>query len=305
MEEKSILDGLTPEDIEKWRKAGKIAAEALKYGGGLIKKGASLLEVSDQVEKKIIDLGGQMAFPAQISCNHIAAHYCADPDDKTIFEDQLACLDVGVHIDGAIGDNALTVDLSNKHKELVKASREALNNAIKIIQIGTPLGEIGKTIQETISSHGFSPIKNLSGHGLDYYNIHTKPTIPNFDTGDDTELEKGMVIAVEPFATDGAGMIYESDRANIFALINPKPVRSPFAREILKFVIENYQTLPFTTRWLSKQFGVGKTNFALRELLKSEIIKQFPPLPEKNKGLVSQAEHTLLIDDKVEILTKN
>lgn len=304
MEEKSILDGLTPEDIENWRKAGKIAAEALKYGGGLIKKGSSLLTVSDQIEKKIIDLGGKMAFPAQISCDHIAAHYCAEPDDKTVFEDQLACLDVGVEVEGAIGDNALTVDLSGKHTELVKASREALNNAIKIIQIGTPLGEIGKTIQETISSYGFSPIKNLSGHGLDYYNIHTRPTIPNFDTGDKTKLEKGMVIAVEPFATTGAGMIYELERANIFALVNPKPVRSPFAREILKFITQNYKTLPFTTRWLSKKFGLGKTNFALRELLKNEIIKQFPPLPEKNKGMVSQAEHTLLIDDKVEILTK-
>ena len=99
-------------------------------------------------------------------------------------------------------------------------------------------------------------------------------------------------------------MIYELERANIFALVNPKPVRSPFAREVLKFIAENYKTLPFTTRWLSKKFGLGKTNFALRELLKNEIIKQFPPLPEKNKGMVSQAEHTLLIDDKVEILTK-
>ncbi|MBW2974012.1 type II methionyl aminopeptidase [Candidatus Woesearchaeota archaeon] len=305
MEEKSVLDGLTPEDLEHWRKAGKIAAQALEYGGGLIKKGASLLEVSDMIEKKIIDLGGQIAFPAQISCDNIAAHYCADPDDKTIFENQVACLDVGVHVSGAIGDNALTVDLSGKWSELVKASREALNNAIKIVQIGTSLGEIGKTIQETISSYGFSPVKNLSGHGLDYYDIHTKPTIPNFDTGDKTELKKGMIIAIEPFATNGAGMIYEKERANIFMLTNPKPVRSPFAREILKFVAENYKTLPFTTRWLSRKFGLGKTNFALRELLKNDIIKQFPPLPEKNKGIVSQAEHTLLIEDKVEILTKN
>ena len=114
-----------------------------------------------------------------------------------------------------------------------------------------------------------------------------------------------MCIAIEPFATDGAGMIYESERANIFMLTNQKPVRSPFAREILKYVGENYKTLPFTTRWLSSKFGLGKTNFALRELLKNNIIKQFPPLVEKNKGMVSQAEHTLLITDKVEVITKS
>lgn len=298
------VEPLTPEDIEKWKKAGKIAAQALEYGGGLIKKGASLREVSDLIEKKIVDLGAIPAFPVQISCDHIAAHYCADPDDEAVFEDQVACLDVGACVDGAIGDNALTVDLSGKYSDLVKASREAVNNAIKIVQVGTTLGEIGKTIQETISSHGFSPIKNLSGHGLDYYDIHTDPTIPNFDTGDETEIEPNMCIAIEPFATNGAGMIYESERANIFMLTNPKPVRSPFAREILKYVGENYKTLPFTTRWLSSKFGLGKTRFALRELLKNDIIKQFPPLVEKNKGLVSQAEHTLLITDKVEVITK-
>ena len=295
---------LTPEDIKKWKKAGKISAEALQYGGSLIKKGASLLEVSDLVEKKIKDLGAIPAFPVQISCNHLAAHYCADPDDETVFEDQIACLDVGACFEGAIGDNALTVDLSGKYSDLVKASREALNNAIKITQIGTELREIGRTIQETISSYGFSPVKNLSGHGLDYYDIHTEPSIPNFDNGNDTEIEPNMCIAIEPFATNGAGMIYELERANIFQLIKPKPVRSPFAREILKFIGENYKTLPFTTRWLSRKFGLGKTNFALRELLKNNIIKQYPPLPEKNKGMVSQAEHTLLITDKVEVITK-
>ena len=297
-------EDLTKEDIEKWKKAGKISAEALEYGGSLIKKGATLLEVSDLVEKKIKDLGAIPAFPVQISCNHIAAHYCADPDDDTVFEDQVACLDVGACFEGAIGDNALTVDLSGKYSELVKASREALNNAIKIVQIGTELREIGKTIQETISSYGFSPVKNLSGHGLDYYDIHTEPSVPNFDNGNDTEIEENMCIAIEPFATNGAGMIYESERANIFMLTKPKPIRSQFAREILKHIGENYKTLPFTTRWLSRKFGLGKTNFALRELLKNNIIQQFPPLVEKNKGMVSQAEHTLLITDKVEVITK-
>jgi methionyl aminopeptidase len=304
MEEDEVED-LTPEDIERWKKAGKIAAQALEYGRGLIKKKATLLEVSDLVEKKIEELGAKPAFPVQISCDNIAAHYCADPDDKTVFEDQVACLDVGVHVDGAIGDNACTVDLSGKWTDLVKASKEALNNAIKMIQIGTELGEIGKTIQETISSYGFAPIKNLSGHGLDYYDIHTSPTIPNFDTGDDTEIEPNMCIAIEPFATNGVGMIYESDRANIFSLVNPKPVRSNMTRSVLRFIGENYKTLPFTTRWLTRKFPQGKVNFAIRDLLNNGVIKQFPPLPEKNKGMVSQAEHTLLITDKVEVITKH
>ena len=195
------------ENIEKWKKASKIAAEALAYGKTLIKKNSSYNEITEKIEKKIKELGGIPAFPVQMALNEQAAHFTTDVNEDHELKEQLVSLDVGVHIDGYIGDNALTVDLSGKYSELVKASKEAVDNAIKIIQIGTKLGEIGKVIQETIQSYGFSPIKNLSGHGLDLYDIHSYPTIPNFDTGDETGLEKGMVIAIEPFATNGAVVI--------------------------------------------------------------------------------------------------
>lgn len=290
-------------NIEDLKKAGRIAAQALQYGGSLIKPGASLLEVVKKIEDKIIELGGDMAFPAQISCDHIAAHFCPEADDDIIFENQVACLDVGVHINGNIGDNALTVDLSGQNTELVKASREAVNNAIKIIRPGIQIGEIGKTIQETIESLGFSPIRNLSGHGLGHYGIHTKPSIPNFDTGDKTELVEDMVIAIEPFATDGAGMIYESDKASIFMLRDPKPTRNPFGREIIK-EIKRLKGLPFTTRWLTDKMHVAKVNSGLKELIANGSLMSFPPLVDKNKGLVSQAENSLLVKEKPIILTR-
>jgi hypothetical protein len=66
-----------------------------------------------------------------------------------------------------------------------------------------PSGEIGRTISETITDLGFNPIQNLSGHGVSHFNIHDSPSIPNFDNGDDTTLEKGDTIAIEPFATTG------------------------------------------------------------------------------------------------------
>lgn len=297
------MEEINPEDLEKWRKAGNITAQAIKYGKSLIKPGASLLEVSELIEKKIEELGGKPAFPAQISMDSIAAHYCAEPDEKTILEKQVCSLDIGVHVDGFIGDSACTIDLSGEYTDLVKASEEALKEAIKIVQIGVKANEIGKVIQETISSFNFSPIKNLTGHGLSKFNIHDSPTIPNFDTGDETKLEKGMVIAIEPFATNGTGMVYERNQGNIFSLVKKRPVRSQFVREALK-IIETYNNLPFTTRWLAKKMSLPTASFALRELLKAEIIKSYPPLPEKNKGIVTQAEHSLIIDDKVEVTTK-
>jgi len=291
------------ENIEKWRKAGKIAAEALAYGKGLIKNGAIIREVCDKVDQKVIDLGALPAWPTQAGLDSTAAHATPDPDDDKVFDNQLVCLDVGAHIDGCIGDNAVSVDLSGKYSDLIKASEAALQAAIGTIRVGVPLSEIGKAIQETIQGYDLVPVRNLSGHALNEYIIHDKPSIPNFDTGDETVLEKGQIIAIEPFTTNGAGMIYEVDKGNIFSLVNPKPVRSPFAREILNFIADSYTNLPFTTRWLSKEFGLGKTNLAIRELTRLNIVHAYPPLIEKNKGMVAVAEKTILVDDKIEILT--
>lgn len=229
---------------------------------------------------------------------------CPEEDDKTVFSDQIVCLDVGVHVDGFIGDNAVTVDLSGKHEDLVKASREALDNAIAIMKPGITLGEIGKTIQDTIQKYGFAPIRNLSGHGLGNYEQHTRPSIPNFDNNDNTKIEKGMVFAIEPFASTGAGIVQDSGIATVFQLENKKPTRNPITRQVLK-EIETYDNLPFTTRWLTKKFG-QKTKFALREMEQLGMIHSYPPLADQNKGLVSQAEHTVLIDSegKVHITTE-
>ncbi len=291
------------EDIEKWRQAGKITAEALMFGKKLIKPGAKLIEVADAIDNKIISLGAKPAWPTQISLNEVAAHFTAEPADQTILKDQIVSIDVGAHIDGFVGDTACTVDLSGKNAKLIEATKEALKNAIKTVAVGVEIGEIGRVIEETIKKFGLQPIKNLSGHGISRWKIHDEPSIPNYADGDKTILKKGQIIAIEPFATTGGGMVDEADKGNLFSLIRPKPVRSPFAREILTFIAANYQTMPFTTRWLIAKFGAGKTNLGLRELLLSGSLHAHPPLIEVSKGLVSVYEQTLLVDDKVEVLT--
>ena len=285
--------------IQNYIKAGKISAQVLEFGKSLIKKGNSVLEVTDKIEEKIFELGGKPAFPVQVSCNDIAAHFCIDEEDL-IFDDHVVSLDLGVHVNGAIGDNAYTIDLSGKYDDLVKAAQKALEEAVKIMAVGTELRQIGKIINDTILSYGYKPVRNLSGHGLSLYNIHDKPTIPNIDNGDKTTLKNGMTFAVEPFATTGSGVVHESGLPTVFMLENKRPVRSPITREALK-EIETYEGLPFAKRWLTRKFG-AKANFALRELTQLGMIHQFPPLVEINKGIVTQAEHSILIDEKGEVI---
>lgn len=290
--------------LEKWRQAGEIAAKSLKYGQSLIKKGAVIREVCDKVDQKIYDLGAEPAWPTQIGLNHIAAHFTPDFNDEEKFNDELVCIDVGAEIEGCIGDNALTVDLSGKNEVFLKAVQDGLQAGIDAVKIGVEVREIGKKICEAIEKHGLNPIRNLGGHGIDIYDIHDEPKIPNFDDGNTAKIEKGKIIAIEPFATNGMGMVKESDRANIFSLVEAKPVRSQFAREILAHVEESYGELPFASRWLAEKFGLGKTQLALRELDRLDCLNKYPPLVEQGKGLVSQWEKTLYIGDEIEILTK-
>ncbi len=290
------------EDLEKWRKAGRIAADAREFGRLLIKKGTLLEEAAEKIDKKIVSLGGKTAFPTQISLNHVAAHYCPDLGEKTAFSDQVAKLDIGVHIDGCIGDAACTVDLSGESKALVESAEKALTEAIRAIKPGVMVKEIGEVIQQVITSYGFSPVRNLCGHGLDKFDVHAKPSIPNFNNGDSTRLEEGQVVAIEPFATTGSGIVIETSNPTVFRLVERKPVRDSTARQIVE-EIEKFEGLPFAKRWLTQKFPAFKVNLALRELARLNALTEFPPLAEKERKNVSQAEDTVLVKEKPEVLT--
>ncbi len=302
---------VTPDTKPHVLKAGRIAGEALQYGKKLIKIGESLLEVSDKIEEKIRQmLKGEeesgLAFPAQISFNETAAHNCPTDEDKTVFKEGMVVkVDCGVHIKGCMADNALTVDLSDDggYKNLLEASKQARDKAIPLMKPGASVSEIGAVIAEIIEKFGFKPVKNLSGHGLDIYTVHTSPSIPNFNTGAQTKLQEGHLVAVEPFASMGAGMIEELGEAEIFMLVAKKPVRNQFTRDVLKH-LEIYKGLPFTTRWLTKKFSLPKITFALTELQRIDSVKAYPPLVDKNRGFISQHEHTVIIGDKPIATTK-
>lgn len=294
---------ISDEEKQFWIKAGKIASEVREWSKSLFTPGARLLDIANQIEDKIKEKGAVPAFPVNLSLNEAAAHYTPVKDDKIILKDQIIKVDIGVCYEGAVGDTAYTVDLSGKYSRLVEASEKALENAEKILKIGAPLGEIGKVIEETIQSYGFEPVRNLSGHGMALCSIHTAPSLPNYNTGESTKLEKGMIIALEPFATTGIGKIKDSGDVVIYEFIAHKPVRSPIAREVLK-EIESLPEVPFARRWLDEKFGINKVSLALQLLKANGNIAGHPMLVEVEKGIVSQAEHTYLIDDDVICLTQ-
>jgi methionyl aminopeptidase len=301
-----ILNSDSPKKVmnrkEKILKAGEIAKKVKEYARTIVKKGVPLLEIAEKIENKIVELGGKPAFPTNLSINEIAAHYTPSYNDETKAEG-LIKVDMGVQIDGWIADFTFSVDLENnaENKKLIEASEKALREAIKEVKKGSPLGEIGKAVQEAIEDYKFSPIVNLTGHEMDEYELHAGLAILNIKNPKTEKLKKGLY-AIEPFATNGSGKIYEGKPSGIYQLVNDRNVRSPGAREVLNFIAEEYKTLPFCSRWLVKEFGT-RALLSLSQLESNENINQYPQLVEVSKGKVAQSENTVLIDDEVIVTT--
>ena len=286
---------------ENFLRAGALAKEVRAYGRSLIRPGSSYQEVIREIRRKTLELGGIPAFPPQIALNDVAAHYLPKADEDILFSDQMVKLDIGVCYNGAIGDCATTVDLSGKHGKLIEAAEAALLAAEKKVMVGLSLKHLGQTIEETIKSYGFQSIRNLSGHGLGPYKIHTSPVIPNYASETSEKLRAGMTFAIEPFATDGVGMIYEEGVPRIFSLVANRPVRSEFARKLL-LKIRDLQGLPFAIQDLmTTESELSAVEKGLEELVQAGVLFGHAPLIEQRRGLVAQAENSVLIDEKGDV----
>ncbi len=283
---------------QNFLRAGNLAKQVRDFGKSLIKKDASYNEIIAKINQKIGELGALAAFPPQIALDEVAAHFLPQPNEDIILTNQVVKLDIGVCYQGAIGDCAVTIDLSGKHQTLIDAAEAALKAAEQSIKVGQPISEIGQIIESAIASFGLASIKNLSGHGLGLYQIHTSPLIPNYNDNSKGVIKAGMTFAIEPFATTGKGFVYESGIPSIFSLAAVRPVHSEAARTLLS-KIKSFKALPFAIHdLLSDELPFQTIKPALNELLKAGIIVGYAPLIEKTHGIVAQAENSILVDEK-------
>jgi len=289
--------------LEKYIQAGKIAAEVREESKKFVKVGSSLLEIAEKIESLIKEKGAAPAFPVNLSLNNIAAHYTPGKGDKTrIAEGDLIKVDIGVHVDGYVGDTAYTITFNPEYEKLVLASEKALEEAIKLCTPGRKISEIGEKINEVITGMGFLPISNLTGHGLEKFNLHAEPQIPNVKITSNYKLKENQIIAIEPFATNGSGRVKDSEPTLIYSLVRPGPVRNQDARIIMNFA-SPFNSLPFAERWIPID-SLVRLRLALRELKMRNIIYDYPVLKEAAGGVISQAEHTVIVKDEPFVTTE-
>lgn len=298
------LNEMSDKEIKSYTKAGEISKKLDVFIHEIVKKDVLLLEIAEKIENKIVELGGRIAFPTNLSIDENAAHYTPVVGD-TIKASGLLKVDYGVEVEGFIADRAISFDLTDdkRYSDMIKINELALESALSELKIGSPVKVIGNTISSVVEKDGrFKVIRNLAGHGLDEDNIHPGLTVSNLKNESNFEL-KDVAIAIEPFLTTGRGEIYEGKPSEIYVLSEEKLPRDREARKLLEFIIENFRTKPFCKRWLVKA-GLTKFNFTLAILIKEGILYNFPVLVEKEKKPVSQAEHTVIFADKVWVTTR-
>ncbi|HHT18269.1 MAG: type II methionyl aminopeptidase [Euryarchaeota archaeon] len=305
--------------IDMYQKAGKIVKEVRELAVKEVHEGMKVLSLINLIESEIVKRGGLPAFPCNISINEVTAHYTSPPGDTTIIKDgDMVKIDLGAHINGFIADSATTVIVGSgegpyqsgeriytreKELELIETANEALNLAISHVRDGAVLGEIGKAVEEYVKSQGFLPVANLTGHSLDQWNLHSGLSVPNVNDENKQIIEEGDVLAIEPFVTDGVGMVGDMKETFIYKFLRDRPLRLVESRKLLNIIKKDYKNLPFAQRWLEEDSKIRKVNLAMRQLISSRAIYPYHVLREKSGARVAQAEHTVIVESDGCIIT--
>ncbi len=287
-------------------KAGKIAARVLREIKEEITPGVKVFHLCTKAEKKIIEYGGRPAFPCTVSIDNIVAHYTSPQDDKTVIPDSgLVKLDLGANVDGYLSDVAETIDLDGTLEGFVAATDDALEEAIQLLNPGTPLGDIGKRIEKTIKAYGLKSIKNLTGHDMKRHRLHAGKRVPNVKERGVGNVELGDCFAIEPYATNGEGTVIESDLIYIFSNTAKDETLEGTTEKLRLHLREKYESLPFAIRWIGTTTKTIDLVKEIRELLKVKAIRGHPVQISKKGRPVSQSEHTVFVSDNGPIvLTK-
>ena len=290
---------------DRLRRSGQIAAQALQLGMDMVDDGVRLLDVAEEIESYIRSKGAQPAFPVNLSINEVAAHYTPGHNDKLRFDPgDVVKVDVGAHIDGYVGgDTAGTVAVGSKRNhELIASAVKARDMVMEVIGEGMPMNGIGRMVEGSITGDGYRPVANLTGHQIDRFNLHAGLTIPNVDDGNLNPVKDGMVLAIEPFATNGEGLIKAGKPGNIYRVLRERPLKDPELKVFFDRLREEFQTLPFCDRWCTS-FD-PKAEAKINKLVRHGLVSSYATLVEVKRGCVTQSEHTVLIRGrKAEILT--
>ena len=205
----------TPSEIEAMRPAGRLSAKVLRKVGELVQPGISTWELDCFAESMIRLEGGHPAF---LGYNGFPASICSSINDQIVHgipsqqvilqAGDIVSIDVGVIIDGWVGDNAATFAvgaISAEKQRLLEVTEASMWAGISQALATGHLEDIGHAVQQVAEAAGFGVVHEYVGHGIGRQ-MHEKPNVPNFGRrGRGIKLQAGMVLAIEPMINIGSG----------------------------------------------------------------------------------------------------
>jgi methionyl aminopeptidase len=203
----------TPEQVEKIRAAGKLAAQAIELAGSSISAGVTTNDLDVIVHEFLVSNGaypstlGYRGFPKSCctSVNEIICH--GIPDDLVIQDGDIVNIDVTAYLDGYHGDSNKTFkvgEVSEEVSHLVDRTKEALDRAIASVMPGRAINVIGRTIESFAKRFNYGVVRDFTGHGIGEA-FHSGLVIPHYDAAPhySNTIEVGMVFTIEPMLTLG------------------------------------------------------------------------------------------------------
>ncbi len=207
-----------PDDICEIRKAAQAAATVKNKVANCIQSGMTTKMIDEMALAFIASEGGTSAFRGYkgfpgvicISVNDEVVHGIGN-SDYIIYDGDIVSIDVGVNLNGFIGDNALTVavgDISDEAKRLMKITKLALFEGIKAAKYGNFVRDISIAVEKVAKRAKLGIVQDYVGHGCGR-KLHEPPEIPNFRTKDrGPKLIPGMVLAIEPMFNLGGHKVF-------------------------------------------------------------------------------------------------
>ncbi|HEX4494775.1 MAG TPA: type I methionyl aminopeptidase [Thermoanaerobaculia bacterium] len=203
----------TPGEIGLMDRANRIVHQVLEAVGQRMVPGVKTRELDVLAERVIREAGGVPAFlhyrgyPATlcISVNDVIVH--GIPGEVPLQEGDIVGIDCGVFYKGYCGDAARTFAVGRidpAAERLLRVTEEALHLGVAQVRPGGRLQDIGWAVQQHAESHGYSVVREFTGHGVGT-SLHEDPQVPNFGVlGKGPKLKPGMVLAIEPMVNAGA-----------------------------------------------------------------------------------------------------
>jgi methionyl aminopeptidase len=208
-----MIIGKSRKEIEKMQASGQLVGQVLQELRKMVEPGITTLEVDAAGDKMIRDAGG---YPTFKGYNGFPFSICASVNEQVVHgfpsryelrEGDIFSIDVGVTLDGFVGDTAATIPVgpvSDDRLKLIRVTEECLELAIDQCRVGNHIGDIGAAVQRHAEEHGYSVVRDYVGHGIGR-RMHEDPQIPNYGKpGKGPKIKKGYVFAVEPMINMGS-----------------------------------------------------------------------------------------------------